>query len=167
MSDSNTKSTRRAFFLTGGATLGAGVAAGASALVSAGPHEDELTKLRRQLESAQDREAIRRLHLDFASLVGSQHAEDSMITAYRYTLRDNARALEHAVVLSEDGLQARATFDVEVEVSTPLQGDSTAVQMALLQGNVASRRWEAGRFEARYVKTQHQWKVASLLYSPV
>jgi hypothetical protein len=36
--------------------------------------------------------------------------------------------------------------------------------MARLQGNVADRRWEAGQFEAKYVKSRGQWKIASLSY---
>jgi hypothetical protein len=31
---------------------------------------------------------------------------------------------------------------------------------------VAVRRWEAGHFEAQYIKAQGQWKMASLRYLP-
>ena len=51
-----------------------------------------------------------------------------------------------------------------MELSSPLQGSSTIAEMARLQGHVADRRWETGRFEAKYVKTAGQWKVASLEY---
>jgi hypothetical protein len=51
-----------------------------------------------------------------------------------------------------------------VALSTPLHGDSTVAQMARLQGQMASRRWETGRFEAQYVKARGQWKMATLSY---
>ena len=46
----------------------------------------------------------------------------------------------------------------------PLQGDSTIARMARLQGQAATRRWESGRIEARYVKAQDKWKIMSLYY---
>jgi hypothetical protein len=36
--------------------------------------------------------------------------------------------------------------------------------MARLQGQVADRRWESGRFEATYLGRGGEWKVASLRY---
>jgi site-specific DNA-cytosine methylase len=202
MNGSKTKSSRRAFFLSGGAVLGAGVAtaAGASALtreesVSA---EDQLKQLRQQLEGLEDREAIRQLHLAFTTLVEQQQYEAaaalfdenghlalsgvsangraaiqrSFATEYRQqsapaihnAYRQNPSQQSDTVTLSEDRLQATATFHVEVELCTPLQSDCTAAEMARLQGNAADRRWEAGRFEAKYVKAEGQWKISALSY---
>jgi hypothetical protein len=70
------------------------------------------------------------------------------------------------VSISNQCREATATFHTEVQISTPLQGDCTAAQMARLQGQMAERRWESGRFDARYVKVQGLWKMASLRYSP-
>ena len=81
-------------------------------------------------------------------------------TAYRQT---SAQRLDE-IALSEDGAQATARFHVEAEVCTPIQGDCTAAQMARLQGNVASRHWESGRFEMKLAKTQGNWKIVSLAY---
>jgi hypothetical protein len=81
--------------------------------------------------------------------------------AYR---QNTSRQQGDAVTLSEDRLQAAATFHVDVELCTPLQGDCTVAKMARLQGHVADRRWEAGRFEAKYVKTRGEWKMAFLGY---
>src|SRR5688572_13334348 len=71
-----TRSTRRAFFMKGGAVLGAGVATAVGAAPSvpenAASPGDELNRLRQQLASVDDREAIRRLHLAFASFVEQQ-----------------------------------------------------------------------------------------------
>jgi len=49
-------------------------------------------------------------------------------------------------------------------LSTPLQQDCTAAKMARLQGQVADRRWQAGRLEGQYVKRGGEWKIASLKY---
>jgi len=175
------QSTRRDFVLRGGALLGAGVAtttAGAAAL--GGENVDAAADLRKSGDVAAEREAIRRLHLtllarveqqDFVGVAelfasagdwrssGSRDAV-SMHTAYRQT---SAQRLDD-IVVSEDGMQASARFHVEAEMCTPIQGDCTAAQMARLQGNVASRHWESGRFEVKYSRVGEQWQIASLLY---
>ena len=79
--------------------------------------------------------------------------------------RQNAAQRKDRMSLSGEGQQAKATFHTEVQVSTPLQGDCTAAQMARLQGQMADRRWETGRFDAQYVKVQGLWKMASLRYT--
>ena len=196
-------SSRRAFFVSGGAVLGAGaaVAVGASSLkadvrVSA---DEQLNQLRQQLESIADREAIRNLHQAFTVSMERQAYESAtelfddqahlqLSGASAAGKRDIARLLAHeyrdqdaaaihnayrhntlsqqndTITLSEDRLHATATFHVEVELCTPLRSDCTVAQMARLQGHVADRRWEAGRFEAKYVKTGGRWKMASLSY---
>ena len=79
MSGQTTKSSRRAFFLRGGAALGTGVAAGISASALASQHpaplQQQVQDLRRELAGAHDRAAIRKLHLDFASLIEQQAYE--------------------------------------------------------------------------------------------
>jgi hypothetical protein len=65
-------STRRAFFLQGGAALGAGVATTAGAVAAPGDAvspEEQLKQLRRELGCATDRDAIRQLHRTFAALI--------------------------------------------------------------------------------------------------
>jgi hypothetical protein len=177
MSENRTRSSRRAFFLKGGAVLGTGVAtaAGAAAITP----DEQSKQLRQQLGSLEDREAIRQLHLAFMTFIENQRYEaaaalfdeqasgkDSIreLFATHSTYRQKLSQQKDAVTLSEDRLQAAATFHVDVEVCTPLEADCTAAEMARLQGNVADRRWEAGRFEAKYVKTRGEWKVASLNY---
>jgi hypothetical protein len=203
MTGIRTKSTRRAFFLRGGAALGAGVATtvGASALTPSLPSDDQLEQLQRQLAHARDREAIRKLHLAFTTLIENQsyeaaadlfeeqaHLQLSGVSAhgkpailqlladqYRHqkaaaihsAYRQNTSQQSDVVTISEDRLQAAATFHFDVEVCTPLKDDCTAAQMARLQGHVADRRWEAGRFEVQYVKTGGQWKMALLRYLAV
>jgi len=80
--------------------------------------------------------------------------------------RQNASRRKDRMSVSNVRRQAIATFHTEVQISTPLQGDCTAAQMARLQGQTVDRRWESGRFDAQYVKVQGLWKMASLRYSP-
>jgi len=199
MSGSKTQNSRRAFFLQGGAVLGAGVATTVEAFSEKSvSQEEELQHMRRQLRGIEDREAIRQLHRAFISLIQQQCYEEVAelfderaqlnlsglsasgrpaireVLATQYRNQSAAvlhRAYRHnisqhgdAIVLSESGLLAAATFHIEVELCTPLQSDCTAAAMARLQGNVADRRWEAGRFEAKYVKSAGQWRMATLSY---
>lgn len=192
MTDLNKKSTRRAFFLNGGAVLGAGVAATAGAASLAPPAAGRVSG------NAEDREAIRQVQLAFAALIETQRYEAAadlfteqarlqlsgasaegrsaihQLFTDRYrnqtlpTLhggyRQTSSQQQDEVKVGEDGLRAAATFHCEVELCTPLQDDCTAAQMARLQGQMASRHWERGRFEASYVKTRDGWKIESLTY---
>jgi hypothetical protein len=107
--------------------------------------------------TAAGKPAIARL---FAVQYRQQHAA-VMHSAYR----QNASQRQDRMTLSHDRQQAKATFHMQVEISTPLQADCTAAQMARLQGQMADRRWESGRFDAQYVKVQGLWKMASLHYT--
>jgi hypothetical protein len=155
------KTTRRAFFLNGGAVLGAATTAGAAALRPEQPQ---------QPGSAEDREAIRRLHL--AAMAELENQGDATTAnlfdkhspvrmgAYRQTTSQH----QDEVKFSADGQCATAVFHCEVELCTPLEGDCTAAQMARLQGQTDTRRWERGRFEASYVRARDGWKMESLGY---
>jgi hypothetical protein len=161
MGDLKKKSTRRAFFLNGGAVLGAGVAATAGAVGLAPP----AAAAGKPGAGAEDREAIRQLLLAFiARLENESDAASPLFDEQLGAYRQTASQLKDEVRLSEDGLRATATFHCEVELCTPLQDDCTAAQMARLQGLMASRRWESGRFEASYVKTRGQWTMESVAY---
>jgi hypothetical protein len=174
-------STRRAFFLQGGAALGAGVAASVQAAAPARPAPD-------------DHEAIRKLHFAFTTLMETQQYETAgdlfderarlqlsgvhasgkpaILELFAMGYRQQSANVIHsayryrsdAVTLSENRQHAVATFHVDVELCTPLRDDCTIAQMARLQGMMAERRWETGRIEARYVKTGGQWKIESLRY---
>jgi hypothetical protein len=163
------KSTRRAFFVSGGAVLGAGVAGtvGAAALRPS----ESATQARGG--SAEDREAIRQLHLAHVARLESEGACGDGLAAKLFgeqgnvhlgAYRQSTSQQKDDVRFSEDGLRASATFHCEVELCTPLQDDCTAAQMARLQGLTATRRWESGRFEARFVKTGGRWTMQSLSY---
>ncbi|MDB6010884.1 MAG: hypothetical protein JWL65_3134 [Gammaproteobacteria bacterium] len=202
MTGTKTNRSRRAFFTTGGAVLGAGVATTVAAATltsdSASPLEEQLTKLRQQLGGMEDCEAIRQLQREFTTLIENQAYESAaelfdeqaqlnlsgvgatgkpailqlFVDQYRHhragaihsAYRQSNSQHRDAVTLSEDRQQATATFHTEVELCTPLQGDCTVAQMARLQGHVADRRWETGRFEAQYIQTRGQWRMVSLSY---
>ena len=108
--------------------------------------------------NATGRHAIRRQFADQYR----QLQDAAMHTAYR----QSALQQKDIVTIGDRGLLATALFHVDVELSKPLQGNSTAAQMARLQGQVTDRCWEAGRFDAQYVKVRGQWKIASMRYLP-
>jgi hypothetical protein len=158
MTSNANNSSRRAFFLRGGVTLGAGLAtsAGATALLPAAQPALDAA-------GAADREAIRQLHREFIARVEAQSHDAAAATHRAY--RSNARQQQDALAVAADGRQANATWHVDVQVATPLQGDSTAAQMARLQGQVGDLHWEAGRLEVQYLKQAGQWRMASLGYA--
>jgi hypothetical protein len=187
MSTNRTGSSRRAFFLNGGAVLGAGVAAGAAALAAgkSPPSKDsaqELEQLRDELNAAADREAVRQLHLAFTAMVEAQNyaaaaqlfEEEAHLHAYRQqsapslhaAYRPNSLQQQDVLTLSDDRQRAAATFHVDAQICTPLEGEFTVARMARLQGQMADSRWETGRLEAQYVKRapRGEWRIASLRY---
>lgn len=194
-------SSRRAFFLKGGAALGAGIATGTGASVVLSrvtPPDPVAVSIQAQLASAQEREAIRQLHLEFTRLIethdfeaaadlfedgaelalsgetakGRPEIQALFANGYRNqtvaTLHDayraNTQQQQDRIDVSDDLQHARATWHVDVAVGVPLQDDSTAAQMARLQGQLADRRWESGMLEARYVKSGARWRMATLKY---
>jgi hypothetical protein len=195
--------TRRAFFLRGGAVLGAGVATTAGArswLPGTSPAvPDRVQELQRELTSHQDRAAIRQLHLAFTAAIEKQAYEAAVelfepdadlnlsgltaqgkpairrlfATQYRQqqahvlhgAYRQSPLHQQDLIAIAADGAHAAATFHCDVELTAPLPTDSTLAQMARLQGQVAERHWEAGRFEARYVKSAGQWQITALRFT--
>lgn len=154
--------SRRAFFLRGGAALGAGVAGTAAASSLAPPPPAADADLQRRLGELQDREAIRELHQALLARVEQATGAGALATHLGY--RGNAQQALDAVRISADGRHAVALWHVDVKVATPLQGDSTAAQMARLQGQHESVHWESGRLQERYEKRDGQWHLASLQY---
>ena len=182
--------SRRHFFLRGGAALGAGVAAaaGATSLTpTAAPGEQPDARADREAirqlhmafmsrMEAQAYEAAAGLFAEQAQLqlgevsaegptIGKvlaeqyrEHRAASLHSAYR----PNSAQQQDVVTVSADQRQATALYHVDVRITSPLRGNSTLVQMARLQGQMAVQRWESGCIEARYVKARGEWKMASL-----
>jgi hypothetical protein len=194
MNKSDNKTSRRAFFLRGGAVLGAGMA---TAVGAAAP-VDELKRLQTQLADVADREAIQSLQRAFTTLIAERRyaavaelfAEDARLrlsgieaagkgaiqrlfdeqyrsqqTSVLHTaFRSSPQSGADEVRLAESRREAKATFHIDAELSVPLQSNCTAAEMARLQGQVASCHWETGRLEGRYVKTTERWVIAALDY---
>lgn len=156
MSRSGSDTTRRAFFVKGAATLGAGLAAAtaASAAMPAPATPDASV--------AAEREAIRSVHQAF--IAGVEDGQLCGAEATHHAYRSNARQGADQLVISADGLRAEATWHVDVKLGTPLEGDSTAAQMARLQGMLSDLRWESGILAARYEKRAGTWALSSLRY---
>jgi hypothetical protein len=190
MNDRQGKTTRRSFFVNGGALIGAGVAAAGTALAGATPTTAG--------NPAGEREAIRALHARFLRHVeAGEHAAAAALfdsrarlvltgpevrgeraireflaaqatpdaTVFHTAYRRSAAQADDAILIEESGTRATATFLAEAELCTPLAATCTAAQMARLQGNVSNRHWQSGRFDARYVKDTSGWKIAELRWS--
>jgi hypothetical protein len=158
MNSSSNKTSRRAFFVSGGATLGAGLAA--AGMTAAAPQADA----RPSLNAAVEREAIRRLHAAFIAGVENQTHAAAAATHHAY----RANALQHADELhvSSDGQRATATWHVDVKTGALMEGDSTLAQMARLQGQLTDVHWESGTLLATYSRTLGDWRIAALQYHP-
>jgi len=195
MSNDQGKTSRRAFFLNGGAVLGAGLAATGTALAAA--------PVAASAGDAAIRETIRALHARFLRHLSSGEiaaaaalfAPDARLElgapvvrgarAIRRLLEANATtapasddtaarhgayrvpgaAADDAITVHADGAAASATFGAEAELCVPLAATCTVAQMARLQGNVESRHWQPGRFDVRYAKLPDGWKIADLRWS--
>jgi hypothetical protein len=191
MKSDNTPNSRRRFLTQGAATLGASVAATAGAATltprqrPATPAEDReaIRQLHRDFMALIEQERYEAvaalfdgggwLQLDGTCVTGGAAIAAFFTTQYRQQAADARHgayrqqvAQPDAVQVSEDQRTATATFHVDVALNMPLRGDSTLVQMARLQGQVAQRRWESGRFDVTCVKSAEQWKLASLDYLP-
>jgi hypothetical protein len=113
------------------------------------------------------------LDLSGSGAVGESAITRLFATQYRQQLaavihsayRHSPLQQQDLVAIAADGVHATGTFHCCVELSSPLPTDSTLAQMARLQGQVAERHWEAGRFDARYLKIEGCWKIAALRYS--
>lgn len=104
---------------------------------------------------------------------GQPAIERMFATQYRQQLapvihsayRHSPLQQQDLIAIAADGANASGTFHCEVELSSPLPADSTLAQMARLQGQVSQQYWQAGRFEAMYVKTAGAWKMAALRFT--
>src|SRR5512139_2523028 len=132
MSADNSKTTRRGFFVKGSATLGAGVAAAAGAGGLASQPASPSPQASPPSGHAGDAErfAILKVHQAFIADVENGRATAAAETHRAY--RSNARQVSDRLALSGDGTRAEGRWHVDVKLGTPLEGDSTAAQMARL-----------------------------------
>ena len=193
MNGSRDRTSRRAFFLQGGAVVGAGVVSAGTALAGTEPVGGSVEP---DLHAA-DREAIRQVQAAFAASIEAREwanaialfapgahlqlgsGEAKGVPAIRQlfmekyagqradTLHDayrpNALQLQDSISVAAGG-HARAIWHVDVRVVRPLQGDCTIAQMARLQGQLGDLRWESGLLEVRYVLQEGRWLIEALDY---
>jgi carotenoid cleavage dioxygenase len=69
-----------------------------------------------------------------------------------------------AVEMAADGKTATGRFPYSIQAGTPMQGESSLVKMARLQGEGIRKWWEGGAYEATYAKTGSSWKIRKLEY---
>ena len=173
----DSRTSRRSFFLQGGAALGAGVAATAGAAMLPASQGGEASG---QIAKSADREAIRQLHIQFTSLMESHGYEATAALfepqaqvdfgatgAIHDAYRANSLQRHDSLQFTGNGQRASATWHVDVATGMPPPGNCTAEQMARLQGLLSDRHWESGRIEATYAKSLGVWKIAALRYTPV
>jgi len=72
--------------------------------------------------------------------------------------------IKEVVEVAQDRQSARAQFPYSLQAGTPLVGNSTLLQMALLQGEGIRQWWEGGIQQAYYVKESGLWKIKRLEY---
>ena len=185
------RTTRRAFFVRSGAVLGARVTAAVPAMAAApapsasaeAADREALRELHatflRCVESARPAEALdlfdphARLELSAPPVIGTAAIAHFFASRYasgdaplRHTAyRRGATQPPDVIELRDGGTRATATFATEAELCTPLAATCTAAQMARLQGNVAERRWQPGRFDVSYVRSARGWRITDLRWS--
>ena len=162
----NGETTRRSF-LKSGAIIAAPIAAVA---VPAAALADDGAKAR--LARLEDERAIGELHRALLGRINNAGLERSgeffadrrapeLGTGLR-AVRPDLQAVPDRLELAEDGSRATARHSCQVEFETALEGDSTLVQMARLQGNSAVTRVERRVLKADYVKLESGWAVENL-----
>lgn len=71
------------------------------------------------------------------------------------------------VEMAANGKTATGRFPYSIQVGTPMQGESSLVKMARLQGEGIRKWWEGGTYEVTYVKAGRSWKIRKLEYRAV
>jgi len=68
------------------------------------------------------------------------------------------------VEIAGDGKAATGSFPYSIQAGTPMQGDSSLVDMARLQGEGIRKWWEGGTYKVTYIKAGKGWKIRRLEY---
>lgn len=78
----------------------------------------------------------------------------------------NQEQQQDLVEIASDQKSAKARFSYSIQVGSPLESDSTLVQMARSQGEGIQKWWEGGVYELSYVKgiKEGSWKIQRLEY---
>ena len=72
---------------------------------------------------------------------------------------------QHEIVeVAADGKSATGKFPYSIQVGMPMEGESSLVEMARLQGSGIVKWWEGGICEISCIKTGETWKIQRLEY---
>jgi hypothetical protein len=74
----------------------------------------------------------------------------------------NPAQVQDFVEVAPDRNSAKAGFAFSMQVGTPFAADLPFLEMARLQGQGIRQWWEAGIYEASYVKESDTWKISRL-----
>jgi hypothetical protein len=74
---------------------------------------------------------------------------------------------QEEIEVAPDRKTAKAKFHFSMQVGEPMEGDSSLLQMARLQGGGILKWWEGGTCEASYVKIGESWMIKRLEYRAV
>jgi hypothetical protein len=80
--------------------------------------------------------------------------------------RDAAKH-QDAIEVATDRKSAKARFAFSMRVGTPMDSESTLVQMARLQGQGIVHWWESGIYENSYMKIGDAWKIKRINYRTI
>ena len=163
---------RRAFLRSGGAGLGTLLGAvAAPQLATAEVASQDMQHLQRELELLRSREQLLALQRQCVEALNRQDWQQLAALGAVDTAslpgpcRVPAGAIASVPEITADGRQARLAMPMEVAVSRDIEGNSTAAQMARLQGQRwADLRWQPGCLQLTLRRHDAQWQIASLHY---
>jgi hypothetical protein len=70
-----------------------------------------------------------------------------------------------AIEVATDRQSAKALFWFSMRVGSPMDSESTLVQMARLQGQGIVHWWESGIYDNSYVKIGNVWRIKRIIYT--
>lgn len=163
---------RRSFLRSGGAGLGALLGAAAVAQDAAAATSDQdLQQLRRELEMLQSREQILALRQHCLAALSAQDAQwlEQFAQGEPLWLQGSCRAPAGAGAadphIAADGTHASLSVALEVALERAIEGNSTAAQMARLQGQeLADLRWQPGTLHLTLRRRNSRWQIESLRF---
>ena len=161
--ETGARSTRRSFFLKGGALLAAPLAAAGPAAAIAD------TQLESRLRRLEDEAAIRELHRTWLWRINAGAADPTraLLDASVRGIAPDSSAAPDAIQIAADGGSAAGRYSCTVEIETGIARDCTLAQMAHAQGSGSVRKTERRVLTVDYLKTGGAWAIAKTQLAPI